>query len=77
MTRDEALALAAQAWCEPSTSHLVMEGDLARAFADILHREVEAAERLATFPAEAGECPRCAVGLGHEGYPCPARGPLW
>lgn len=39
MNLDLARQYAAQAWCKPSTSHLVMEPALAEAFAKILHQE--------------------------------------
>lgn len=38
MTKEEALQLAAQAWCQPTTSNKVMDPVLATAFADILMR---------------------------------------
>ena len=40
MTMEECVEAAAQAWCEPETEHLVMEGKLAYAFARILYRKV-------------------------------------
>ena len=38
LTRERALELAAQCWCDPRTSHLVMEGALAEVFAELLIR---------------------------------------
>lgn len=39
MTRDEAMGLAATAWCKPETRNIVMDVRLAKAFAEILERE--------------------------------------
>ena len=36
MTKDEALQLAAQAWCKPETEHLDIIPELADAFAQII-----------------------------------------
>ncbi len=40
MTKSEARQLAAQAWCTPATSHMVLHENLADAFADILMKQV-------------------------------------
>jgi hypothetical protein len=59
LTMDECIQMAAQAWCEPTTSHLVMEGDLARAFAQILYdfanRTIEEPMPPPAQPAATGE----------------------
>lgn len=44
MNINEAREKAAQAWCEPMTSHLEMDVELAEEFALILMREVAAAQ---------------------------------
>lgn len=46
MTIAQARGIAAQAWCHPTTSHLVMEGDLAEQFAQTLMKFDDAAEYL-------------------------------
>lgn len=45
MTRDEALQIAAQAWCDPTTSDRVMDTALAHVFADALIAIEERARR--------------------------------
>lgn len=43
MGKEEALELAAQAWCQPSTNGKIVDPELANAFADILVRETKRA----------------------------------
>jgi len=45
MLIEEALQLAAKAWCDKRTEHLVMQPELAQVFAEILVRETEDLER--------------------------------
>src|SRR3990167_1736057 len=45
MDMSEAREKAAQAWCHPSTSHLVMDAVLCAVFADILHDVVRAEQQ--------------------------------
>lgn len=48
MTHEQALGLAAQAWCQPQTSGKIMDPDLAEAFAHIIE-DVAEEERRAVF----------------------------
>lgn len=44
MPSEQALQLAATAWCTPETSSITMDDRLCKAFADILDREAELAK---------------------------------